>query len=237
MKYTYDFHIHTALSPCGDELMTPNNIVNMCKLNEIQVIAITDHNTCANCKVVMDVGAQQGVVVIPGMEIECMEEFHNIALFPDLKSAEWVEKRIKGYLPRIKNRVNIFGNQCLFNEKDEIIGEVEQLLVTACQLSAQTIYEWVKEVGGVIYPAHIDRPAYSIISTLGTIPSELATSILEISPLASMKNYLDAYKEWMIIQSSDAHYLEQLCKENNEIDLPDKSVERIVERLKIIQNT
>ncbi|MDO5479206.1 MAG: histidinol-phosphatase, partial [Clostridia bacterium] len=29
MKLYYDLHIHSALSPCGDNDMTPNNIVNM----------------------------------------------------------------------------------------------------------------------------------------------------------------------------------------------------------------
>ncbi|HSN65194.1 MAG TPA: phosphoesterase, partial [Fusibacter sp.] len=29
VKYTYDLHIHSCLSPCGSDDMTPNNIVNM----------------------------------------------------------------------------------------------------------------------------------------------------------------------------------------------------------------
>ena len=33
-----DFHIHTALSPCGDRDMTPNNIVNMALLKELDII-------------------------------------------------------------------------------------------------------------------------------------------------------------------------------------------------------
>ena len=48
MKIAYDLHIHTALSPCGDDDMTPNNIVNMALLKGLDVIAVTDHNTCRN---------------------------------------------------------------------------------------------------------------------------------------------------------------------------------------------
>ena len=43
MRVYYDFHIHSALSPCGDEDMTPLNIVGMAKLIGLDVIAVTDH--------------------------------------------------------------------------------------------------------------------------------------------------------------------------------------------------
>ena len=39
MKYYYDLHLHSCLSPCGDIDMTPNNIVNMAKLLGLDVIA------------------------------------------------------------------------------------------------------------------------------------------------------------------------------------------------------
>ena len=32
MKLFYDFHIHSCLSPCGDNEMTPFNLVNAAKL-------------------------------------------------------------------------------------------------------------------------------------------------------------------------------------------------------------
>ena len=50
MKYYYDFHLHSCLSPCGDEDMTPNNIVGMAKLLGLDVIALTDRDghACGN---------------------------------------------------------------------------------------------------------------------------------------------------------------------------------------------
>ncbi|WRK54040.1 PHP domain-containing protein [Coprobacillaceae bacterium CR2/5/TPMF4] len=41
----YDLHIHSALSPCGDDLMTINNIFNMAYIKGLDLIAITDHNS------------------------------------------------------------------------------------------------------------------------------------------------------------------------------------------------
>ena len=35
MKLACDLHIHSCLSPCGDALMTPNNIVGMAYIKEL----------------------------------------------------------------------------------------------------------------------------------------------------------------------------------------------------------
>ena len=73
MKYYYDLHIHSCLSPCGDMDMTPNNLVNMAKLLGLDVIALTDHNTSRNCGAAMVVGREIGLLVIPGMELTTSE--------------------------------------------------------------------------------------------------------------------------------------------------------------------
>ena len=40
-KYFYDFHIHSCLSPCGDDDMTPNNIAGMAAIKGLSVIALS----------------------------------------------------------------------------------------------------------------------------------------------------------------------------------------------------
>ena len=52
----YDFHLHSALSPCGDTDMTPNNIVGMAYVAGVEAIAITDHNTVGNVRAAQLVG-------------------------------------------------------------------------------------------------------------------------------------------------------------------------------------
>lgn len=215
MQIAYDFHIHTAASPCGDEYMSPNNIVNMAKLNGLQAIAVTDHNSCANCEPILRIGEENEILVIPGMEIECMEEFHCIALFSNLKEAKEIERYIQESMPNIKNRVDIFGHQYQFNEKDEIIGEIDRLLLTATSLSAEELFKAVRQIGGVIYPAHIDRNSYSIISNLGFIPNELNVNVIEISKNASLAVYEQRFKDQIIMQSSDAHYLQDILEQSS----------------------
>ena len=64
-----DLHMHTCLSPCGDDDMTPYNAVNLAKLLGYDMIAVTDHNSCLNCPAAVRAGEAAGIVVVPGMEL------------------------------------------------------------------------------------------------------------------------------------------------------------------------
>ena len=87
MKFYYDLHIHSCLSPCADMDMTPNNIVNMAKLLGLDVIALTDHNTSLNCEAITKVAEKKGLCVLPGMELTTSEEIHAVCLFDTLDKA------------------------------------------------------------------------------------------------------------------------------------------------------
>lgn len=232
MELAYDFHIHTAASPCGDELMSPNNIVNMALLKGLDAIAITDHNTCINVKAVMEVAKDTPLVVIPGMEIETSEEFHMVVLLPDLKQAMEMQEIVYNSLPEVKNRKDIFGDQIIYNNQDEIIGEIERLLLTATSLSVYDVIKIVKKLGGVSYPAHIDRNSYSIISNLGFIPPDLEINNIEISKHVSLDDFQEKYPLIRIIQSSDAHYLQDISERKNYMNLQDNSLNIWIELLK-----
>ena len=45
INLSYDLHLHSCLSPCGDNDMTPANIVGMAALLGLDAIAVTDHNS------------------------------------------------------------------------------------------------------------------------------------------------------------------------------------------------
>lgn len=76
MKCAIDLHIHSALSPCADDDMTPNNIVNMAILKGLDIISITDHNSCDNVVAAIQV-AGDNIVILPGMEVQTREEKKN----------------------------------------------------------------------------------------------------------------------------------------------------------------
>ena len=94
-KRYYDLHIHSCLSPCGAESMTPNNIVNMAQLAGLDVIAVADHNSALNCPAVMAAGERAGLLVLPGMELTTSEEVHVLCLFETLKGALACSARVR----------------------------------------------------------------------------------------------------------------------------------------------
>ena len=74
MKISYDLHLHSCLSPCGDRDMTPNNIVNMAVLLGLDAIAVSDHNSARNLPAVFRVAQQAGLLVVPAMELCTAED-------------------------------------------------------------------------------------------------------------------------------------------------------------------
>lgn len=235
MKLKYDLHIHSCLSPCGDNDMTPYNLTNMAKICGCDIIALTDHNTCLNCESAMKAGENIGLTVVPGMELCTSEEIHCICLFPELKNALSFSDYVKSTLPPIKNKEKIFGNQYIMNEADGILGSFDLLLTTASGISIEGLDSLMKDYGGLWYPAHIDRNSYSVISALGDFPDSLETSVFELTYDADEKLYREKYpatKNKKLIRSSDAHYLENLMTEKMEIEPADNSIKGLFEVLR-----
>lgn len=235
MKLKYDLHIHSCLSPCGDNDMTPYNLTNMAKICGCDIIALTDHNTCLNCESAMKAGENIGLTVVPGMELCTSEEIHCICLFPELKNALSFSDYVKSTLPPIKNKEKIFGNQYIMNEADGILGSFDLLLTTASGISIEGLDSLMKDYGGLWYPAHIDRNSYSVISALGDFPDSLETSVFELTYDADEKLYREKYpatKNKKLIRSSDAHYLENLMTEKMEIETDDNSIKGLFEVLR-----
>lgn len=213
MKVFYDFHLHSCLSPCGDEDMTPQNIVNMAKIMGFDAIALTDHNTCLNCTALYRAAKNAELTFIPGMELCTSEEVHIVCLFPELENALDFSDYIYDTLPPIKNKPSVFGEQLICDENDNIIGNVEKLLITASTVSAANAVEIVKKFGGICYPAHIDRSSFGIISNLGTIDETFGftcAEIFDISKETELKNKYSHLNNLKILSSSDAHYLENI---------------------------
>ena len=203
----YDLHIHSCLSPCGEEEMTPNNIIGMAQILELDAIAVADHNTAKNLPAVMALGQASGVLVIPAIEVTTAEEVHVLSLFPDLPSALEMDRILYEALPPVMNRPDIFGRQLWMDEEDTVLGETDKLLINATSLSIEKVFQQVRALGGVPIPAHIDKNAYSVLSNLGFIPPELEAVTVEVKrpPFAGADGY-------RVITDSDAHSLETLAE-------------------------
>ncbi len=236
MEYAVDLHIHTALSPCGDEDMTPNNIVNMALLKGLDLIAITDHNSCANLEAVIDVGRNQGIMVVPGIEVQTKEEVHLVCLFKKLDKALEFGKLIYDSLPDIPNNEELFGRQFILNTEDQIVGKAEKLLLSSSSYSIDDVFKFVKNMEGLCIPAHVDRPGYSIISNLGFIPPNLGIQTVEFSKKETPEqNYakMPYLRPYRYVVSSDAHYLWDISEREYLVEMEYLSIGQLFEALTI----
>ena len=233
MSLFYDFHIHSCLSPCAEEDMTPYNLVNLSALMGMQAIALTDHNSCQNCGAAMRAGEEAGITVIPGMELCTSEEVHVVCLFEELKAAEEFSDYVLSTMPPIKNRPEIFGTQLIMDHTDKVLGNQDVLLTTASGISISNVEKLVDGYGGVCYPAHIDRSSYSVISNLGMITPEMGFEIAEISTSGDLDKMIAAHPilGMKILTSSDAHRLESLPPANLSLHT-ENNIKSIINHLK-----
>lgn len=230
----YDLHMHSCLSPCGDMEMTPNNLVNMAAIKELDMIALTDHNTCRNCPAVLVVADEVGIRVLPGMELTTAEEVHVVCLFPALANALEFDAYVYAHLMNVKNKPEIFGEQWILDENDEQTGSLEKLLVGATDIPITKVPALVDSMGGICYPAHIDRSSYSVLSNLGYIPPECGFHAVEIyrpEPFFA-KSTNEGYRtSHCILTSSDAHRLEDIAERERCIHLESADFAGLRDRL------
>lgn len=221
--FACDLHMHSCLSPCGDEAMTPNSIAGMAKLNGLQIVALTDHNTCGNDEAFFAACARYGIVPVAGMELTTSEDVHLLCLFRTLADARAFSAEVDAQRIKIRNRPEIFGHQVLMDSEDEPFGEEEHLLVNATNLSLEEAAALVGRYRGAAIPAHIDRESNGLLAVLGGLPDQPDFPTVELRDEASLceleqANPKLAGKHWIV--SSDAHQLEDIADPGFLIELP-----------------
>lgn len=207
--YPAELHIHSALSPCAGDEMDPITIMLTAIKLGLKIIAITDHNSTANLPAFIH-QAPDELLVLPGIEAQSKEEVHLICLFPDLERAMAFGEAIYERLPPVENNPAFFGEQTIFDLDGKKMGQEERLLLNSVDLSLEDLIKQMKELDGLSYPAHIDRPSFSLLSQLGFFPSGLHAKIFELSLRANLRDYQQNYPDFTIIRSSDVHYLSDL---------------------------
>lgn len=205
MKFYYDLHIHSDLSPCGSNDMTPNNIINMSLIKGLNIISVTDHNTTCNLPAVIKAGKEADLKIIPGIEVNTKEEVHVLCYFKSLDNAMKFGNIIYDSLPEVKNNADIFGEQNIYNYKDEIKGSLEKLLINASSYTIEDIYSLAKEYKGLMIPAHINKMSNSILGVLGFMPFNLKIDFIEVYSKMPISNKIT--EKYKVLYNSDAHQL------------------------------
>lgn len=229
MRLFCDLHIHSCLSPCGDALMTPNNIVGMAFIKQLDAIAVCDHNSARNLPAVKEVADMMNVLLLPGIELNTREEAHMLCYFRDVQTCLAFSDRIYAHLPPVPNRAEFFGVQQVMNAQDEEIAVEERLLISALDLCFEECASLIHQAGGLCVPAHINRGSNGVLNALGFLPQGARYDALEISrdvppPAIDTSGY-------RIMHSSDAHYLENILEPEFAIEAEERSVEALFEAI------
>lgn len=219
----YDLHIHSCLSPCADDDMTPNNICNMAVIKGLDVIAITDHNSCLNLPA-FDVCAKNlGLRLIYGCELQTIEEVHVLGLFQTLAEAMSMQEWIDAKLKKVEFDPAYFGNELRMNAQDEVISQEKNLLIISLDASIEETIDAIHEHSGAAVLAHAAGRHNSICVQLGFIPEDLKYDAIEVKKEEDM-TYIKKIHPWITddntlwLMDSDAHRLIDISEQVHAIN-------------------
>ena len=158
-----------------------------------------------------------------------------MCLFPDVDSALAFSSYVAERLPKIKNRLDIFGEQLIMDDRDGILGREENLLSTASFISIGEVFSLVSGFGGVCYPAHVDRPSFSVVANLGSFDESWGFANAEMSAFAQADRLIEEHpllRKMRLLRASDAHCLENVGSASTELELPCASPQAVIDLLK-----
>jgi hypothetical protein len=207
-----DLHVHTCLSPCAGLDIYPSALVAKAVSENLDVIAVCDHNASENIPHVLRAALGAGLTVLPGMEMTSREEVHLLAIFDTLSPLRELQEIIYRELPG-KNDEDLFGCQAIVNERDEVEGFNERLLIGATGRSLNDLVGDVHSLGGIAIASHIDRECFGVMGQLGFIDPAIPFDALEISGRISAADARKRYPElvsYPFLRSSDAHRVREI---------------------------
>jgi PHP family Zn ribbon phosphoesterase len=211
--YKADLHIHSVLSPCGGLEMSPKAVIQRIRELNIEWMAITDHNSLANCPAYAEAAESEGIAFTFGVEVQTAEEIHLLVYFDDREKAMEFDSQLYEALLPIKNDADFFGDQVVIDAQENIIRIEDRALSNSVIWNLEETKEKAEFYGGFCIPAHVDADANSVISQLGFLPPYPVFPVLGITAGLNLAGYLEQYPELAdhaFLRSSDAHYLSDL---------------------------
>ncbi len=214
--------------------MTPANIVRMAALKNLDIISVTDHNSCRNCPAVLYWAKQENIIAIPGMELCTQEEVHVLCLFAKLSDAMDFDEYVYSRLIKHLNKEEVFGRQEICDLEDNVAGKEPYLLINAAAISFEELGKLMSEYHGVYIPAHIDKSSNSLIFNLGFVPPDAdftAAEITDRSRLEQLCRNNPYLLDCNIITNSDAHSLGLINEAVNYLECESRSLEDILKAI------
>ena len=207
--------------------MAPRALMQRLKECHIDWLAITDHNSMANCAAYANVAAGEGLFFTWGVEIQSVEEIHLLAYFDDSAAALAFDEELYNSLLPIENDADFFGDQVVIDENENILRLEHRALINSSVWDLSTVAERVSAYGGFVVPAHIDAGVNSIISQLGFMPAEPVFELFGITAGLQTGQWLAQqpyFADKSLLRASDAHYLADLGSGYSDVFVDSASV-------------
>lgn len=221
-SYRYDIHIHSALSPCADILLSPNNILNYATLQKLDIIAVTDHNSMLQQNTLDILQKSYDLLYIYGVEVTTTEGFHVLCYFKTKSDADQMNQLL--LQQRSKNSTT--NEQLIFDEHDAVVCTYPYNLLDDSLWTIDSLYQLVQKQKGLFCLAHIDRYKTEKIEKITNIRSIFhAIEVTNQNQVEIIQKQYPVFLECKFIVNSDAHDLVQIGKHQAKIKLKEKSLE------------
>lgn len=233
-QFRADLHIHTVLSACANLDMSPAAIVRTALDRKLDIIAVTDHNSTLQCCLAKELGEEEGLTVLCGVEVTTREEVHCLAYFRDMFSLGMFQEYLDEHLPSFSYLPEKFGYQVVVDRNDKITEIIGKYLNVGIHQGIDQVEHRVHRLGGIFVPAHIERPLFGIISQLGFLPEDLKPDALGIMSHSFGPDIRSRYGipgSVPLIKASDAHRLEDIGCGYTGFELEEPTFDEILKAL------
>lgn len=203
--------------------MTPNNIMNMAMLKEVNLLAVTDHNSTKQLRVFQELQSSYDFLFIPGVEVNVSEGFDVLCYFRNFNDAVKFDKYLE---------VHLDGEWGIFDESNQVITDIFDTTydtfntpLTSTNIPYKELVREVRYLNGAIVLAHVDRNSKSVLSVFKLEDIEFdAIEIQKHSKEKFLKDnpYINKYK---LFFNSDSHSLLSISEKEDYINLEEKTIE------------
>ena len=106
--------------------------------------------------------------------------------------------------------------------------------ICATEISFDSLWTLVRSYDGVMFPAHVDKAANSLIANLGFIPPDSCfktAEVRDLKKLHQLKRDNPYLEQCRIISNSDAHYLEHINEPHYTLSVKSRNPKDILSAL------
>jgi len=136
-----DFHIHTRYS---DGKYSPKEVIDLAKKSNLDVIAITDHDTISGVEEAVRLGQKSSITVVPGIELSTTNKGESIHVLGYFKDVNMISNEFREHLENIHLQ--------RYRRAEEMIYKLDKIF--SIKISLEKI---IKVTSGVIARPHLAK--------------------------------------------------------------------------------